>query len=128
MPKVKVFGNLNNRIMETTENMPKPTPGMGVTMTLFSDRKAGTVVCLVDEAYVIVQADNVVRTDKNGMSDSQSYEYSRDLNGSVYTFKRFKDGSWREVTMNSKSNRLVQVSGGMRAIFGVRKAYHDFGF
>jgi hypothetical protein len=41
---------------------------------------------------VTVQADNYQRTDKNGQSESQTYIYTPDLNGTKYALRLTKKG------------------------------------
>lgn len=70
------YGNLINRVMENTTSN-KPTVGMGATILGYSDRHAATVVSVSkDGKSVDIQRDTATRTDKNGMSECQDYEYS----------------------------------------------------
>ena len=82
---------------------PAPEIGMGATVCYAKDRHAATVTAI--ETFktgtrkgqvkaVTVQQDKATRTDKNGMSDSQSYEYERDENGRTWTFKVNKAGKF----------------------------------
>lgn len=76
--------------------------GDGVTVNLYSDSHAGTIVRRTKNTLHI-QRDLAIRTDNNGMSDCQEYRYERDPNGSIYKanwsekfgcfiFGGFKDG------------------------------------
>ncbi len=91
-----------------------PHKGMGCTEQLFTDRRAYTVVAVSASGKTCkVQADKFVRTDANGMSEDQTYDYAPDPNGAVVTLRLTKKG-WR--------------SGGRRFGMGYRRAYHDFSF
>ena len=53
-----------------------PYIGMPATLVYFSDREPGTVVDMSPSGKTIyVQEDNAIRTDNNGMSEIQEYEY-----------------------------------------------------
>jgi len=118
--------SLINHIYSRTEN-PTPVIGMGATILQWSDRTAGTVVA-IEKGIVSVQEDNAVRTDDNGMSDCQSYDYSSNPNGYVhhYRFNKRKD-KWDEVVVNPKSGRWIK-SGEQGIIFGRRNKYYDYSF
>lgn len=58
--------------------------GDGVTINAWSDCYACTVVRRTAKTLV-AQRDIAIRTDKNGMSDCQSYRYQRDEHGTLYT-------------------------------------------
>ena len=73
-----------------------------------------------------MQEDKAKRTDSNGMSESQEYEYSRNLNGSLSNW-RFDEGKgWRAVRYNEKRRLVLTGGGGLR--IGEREKYHDFSF
>lgn len=110
---VKAYGNLTNRIMENVKG--EVTVGMGVTMTLFSDRHAGTVI-KVTPYMVTVQRDKATRVDNKGISESQSYVYERNPNGEIVEFRKQKNGTYR----NNKQ--------GMGLVLGRRDEYYDFSF
>lgn len=63
---------------------------------------------------ITVQEDIATRTDSNGESESQRYEYSPNSNGRLYLFRRTRKG-WRT---KDKHGLLI----------GHRNAYHDFSF
>jgi hypothetical protein len=105
-----------NRIIENNYQSAEPEVGMGVTELCYSDRHAYTVIA-VDEKTITVQQDKSVRTDKNGMSDAQSYAYESNPSGRTYTLrKRKKDGHW---VATPKGNPNVFM-------IGHRDEYYDF--
>lgn len=94
----------------------KPTVGMGATMLMHSDRHAYTIVEVVSDKEVVVQQDNAVRTDKNGLSESQTYEYSPNPQGEKHTVTLRKHGGW------------VTKKGHQRWHIGERREYRDPSF
>lgn len=109
----KLYGSLNNRILEGQKGVT-PEVGMGVTLLMYSDRKAGTIIKTTRKTFTF-QIDKATRTDKNGMSESQSYTFEADPNGQTLVARQRKNGTWRTPT-----------SGGV--MLGYRDQYHDFSF
>lgn len=109
---------------------PEPVVGMGATILGWSDRHPATVVETFTAGkflYIVVQADNYKRVDKNGMSECQDYEFTPNLEGSKTTYRRGADGKWQGVYKNPESGRWIQSKGnGLR--IGERDKYHDFSF
>lgn len=114
-----MVGNVMNRLMERSK-MPAPVVGMGVTETRWSDRVAYTVVEIYNDKTVVVQEDTAKRTDLNGMSDAQDYEYTPNPKGRKVTLTLRSDGVWRE--------KGVKKRGASGWLFGVRRAYYDYSF
>jgi hypothetical protein len=104
-----------------------PTVGMGATVLQWTDRSAGTVIS-IEKNIASVQDDNYVRTDTNGMSDVQDYDFSPNLDGRVrnYRFNKRTD-RWDEVSINKKTGRWIK-NGSQSIIFGRRDHYYDFSF
>jgi len=121
-------GSLINHVY-SREKSPEPVVGMGATILGWSDRHAGTIVNVFDVRgvkHISVQRDISKRIDKNGMSDSQTYEYSPNTQGPVNTF-RFRNDRWEEVYFNTKTNRWNKFgSYGIR--IDVRDTHHDYSF
>jgi hypothetical protein len=112
-------------------NAPKVKVGDGATLLSWTDRHAGTVIEVLekkgDVAFIRVQMDNAKRIDGNGFSENQEYEYTPNLEGPIYVFKREKDGRWSECSKNTVTGRWNKRDGhGLRV--GVRESYHDFSF
>lgn len=109
-----MHGNLMNRIAERSRQ-PEPRVGLGATRTMYSDRKAGTVVHVTASGKTVTwQRDFARRVDSNGMSDSQEYVYERNPEGGKVKFRLTKRG-WRSPA-------------GDGLVVGVRDEYHDFTF
>lgn len=107
---------------------PEPTVGMGATLLHWTDRTAATVIGWDDSKQIItVQEDHARRTDTNGMSEQQVYEYTPDPNGCMRHFRRTDTGTWRSVRFNPDSKRWV-FAGGNGLRLGQRDHYHDFSF
>lgn len=121
-------GSLINHVMSRCAN-DEPEEGMGCTILGWTDRHPGTIIH-VDNArtktIMFVREDDAVRLDNNGMSETQSYEYTPNPNGRLYTFQRQKNGSWLEVRVG-ESGRYKRT-GGSRAVIGHREKYYDYSF
>ena len=99
--------------------------GDGATIAYFSDRTPCTIIEIEDQGrWIKVQEDNYVRIDKNGMSDCQDYEYSRNPNGRIHTFKRTRKNK------NVYTDNGVYTWGnyGSKLYFGYRERYYDYTF
>jgi hypothetical protein len=112
---------------------PEPEPGMGATILAWTDRYAATIIgSLVGPAtrgatIILVQVDRAIRTDKNGLSEDQTYTYEPNTNGTVYFFRKTKVGTWEEVAMNPRTGRYNK-NGGLGLRIGEREEYRDFSF
>jgi hypothetical protein len=92
-------------------------PGMGATYSIGSDRYACTIVAVsASKNRIVVRCDKAIRTDGNGMSESQSYRYERDPAGRETTWYRDSAGRYGN---KRRGGRLTP---------GVRAAYHDYSF
>jgi hypothetical protein len=99
----------------TTSNLPKV--GDGATIQYHSDRHAGTVIQVTQNGRrIVVQEDKATRTDSNGMSESQTYTFEPDPQGSTHIATLRKDGTYRL----SGGKTLVNV--------GVRSQFYDYFF
>jgi hypothetical protein len=111
-------GSLVNAIMEQSKQ-DQPVVGMGATRLMYSDRHPYTITKVsADGKTIEVQADTATRTDKNGMSDSQTYTYTANPNGSTDTVTLRKNGGW--VT---KGQGMVN---GQKWAIGYREEFYDF--
>jgi hypothetical protein len=93
--------------------------GQGATYGIGSDRYPHTVIEVVNETRVVVQADNYRRIDNNGFSEDQTYEYAPNPLACRIIVTRRKDGAWRKQGDNSGS--------GVFSFHG-RNAYQDPSF
>jgi hypothetical protein len=125
-------GSLINHLQSVaTRGQPTPAVGMGATVLGWTDRHAATIIDVFNVGktqYVTVQYDDSRRTDTNGMSESQTYEYTPNPYGIKETY-RFsgQTGQWQAVRKNTETGRWKKTSGyGLR--IGVREKYHDFSF
>jgi len=127
MPKIRLYGSLNSRLMESSIQ-PTPEVGMGATITMHTDRHACTIVSISENGKRIeTTRDKAFRLDLNPdgspqMSDSQSYRYETVLDGShgrsFWTLR--KDGGWVKEGESLK--------GGQRICLGFRDEHYDYSF
>ena len=121
---------MNHLYSRMTNGQPQPVVGMGATLLQWTDRDPATVVevkSLKSGALLIaVQEDKAQRTDNNGFSESQEYEYTPNPEAAKQWF-RFEEGKgWRSVRANEKGRFVLTGGGGLR--IGEREKYHDFSF
>jgi len=90
---------------------------MGVTWAAGSDRYPGTITEVsASGKRIVFQEDVAIRTDTNGMSESQQYTFQQDPNGEMHIATKRKDGVWR-------------ITGGKTPVtLGIRDKYYDFSF
>lgn len=132
------YGSINNLMMARSAT-PTPEVGMGATELLWSDRHPYTITAISPKGNeFVVQEDKAVRTDRNGMSDSQSYEYSPNPDGPK-RLVRFCPGdeTWRivedlpELLRLDVDNAIGKRRGrarGHTVLVGHRSRYHYYSF
>jgi hypothetical protein len=120
---------VNHMYARGTIGQPVPEVGMGATILMWTDRKAATIVdVLNDGKVVIVQPDRAIRVDNNGMSECQDYRFEPDPSAGKQRFK-FDGQRWRELYLSGSGRWCMSVKGdgnGLR--IGSRDHYHDFSF
>lgn len=72
----------------------QPEVGMGATEGVGSDRYPFTIIEVRSPTTIVVQRDNFTRTDKNGFSESQTYEYSPCPEATKVVVTKRKSGRW----------------------------------
>lgn len=117
---MRVYGNIMNRIEETIRPAV-PEIGMGATILMWSDRIACTIVEVnAKKTRIVIQHDNAIRTDKNGMSESQEYCYEPNADGVKIVATLRKNGTFVEQGESMKNGTIVRI--------GERRHYHDYSF
>lgn len=107
-------GSFVNQVMAQSKN-PTPVVGMGATHCAYSDRHPYTVIEVSKSGRVVtLQEDTAIRTDKNGMSESQTYEFTPNPKGAIRKASLRKNGQW------------VEVNGSDKFSLGHRSAYYDY--
>lgn len=110
-------GSLQNLLADQAPDEAAVEVGAGATIVSWTDRQACTVIEVSPSGHrVTAQYDTATRTDSNGMSDAQSYEFERNEQGATRVFSRRKNGDYR------------LVGGTARLLVGVRSHYHDYSF
>lgn len=108
------FGSLNNMLMANSKPAA-PKVGDGATILGWTDRHPATVVWVSPSGKTLhIQEDDAVRTDKNGMSECQSYLFTPNPKAPVQV-----------VRLTPKGWKIVK---GNRVLVGQRGKYHDFSF
>jgi hypothetical protein len=97
-----------------------PKIGMGVTMLGWTDRHAATIVEVKMKGLKVgIVQDIAIRTDNNGMSETQQYSYAPG-NGGVMYYTLRQNGKWVAEGQGFKN--------GSRIVIGFRDEYYDFSF
>jgi hypothetical protein len=112
-------GSLINHLMSGSKDST-PIVGTGCSILHWTDRTACTIIEVSENGKtVVVQEDNAVRTDKLGMTDSQSYEYTPNPNGVKHTYTLRRNGKWVAKGESIKGTRLM---------IGARQHFYDYSF
>jgi hypothetical protein len=129
------YGSLTNLAMSKNSNNDVPKTGDGATIIHYSDRTAATVIDVGtyrNATCIAIQEDHAIRTDNNGMSDCQSYEFKRNFEGAIHQVRWRKEAKNRkagwytfEIIPTEKGNRTAW---GNRVSFGFRERYFDYSF
>lgn len=121
---------ISNVIIESSIGV-KPEIGMGATLCWWTDREAATVTAIKEiggKLYIDVQEDFAVRTDENGMSDSQSYDYRPNPEGRKWTYRwNEKKLLWEGVSFSQETKRWKK-NGNPALSLGRRSKYYDYSF
>ena len=117
-------GSFFNHMMSAGQALPEV--GKGATKLYWTDREAYFVNSVSeDKKTCIIERPEVVRADKNGMSDDQAYEYKREEGAEQITLKfRYKKW-WIEYNCpheNKKKYSKINIA------FGFMREYYDFSF
>jgi hypothetical protein len=122
-------GSLINHIMANASVKDIVLGETGATLLSWSDRHAATVIDIFTKGkfeYIVVQEDTVKRVDANGISESQTYEFTRNADGSTKTF-RITDKGFESVYLDNDTNRWKKSSNGGLMI-GRREHFYDYSF
>ena len=112
---VRGYGSLSNAIGNQTKSRT-PEIGMGVTELCYSDRHPYTVVSILGERKIKVQADTAKRTDDNGFGEPQQYDYTPNNEAPILTLRLNKFGRWKEAGQPD----------GWTYLIGRREEFYDF--
>ena len=124
-------GSLVNYMYMSGTNRTQPEVGMGATICGWSDRHPATIQSIETirgKTYIGITGDTAVRTDDNGFSESQEYDYTSNPNAtqSYYRFDEKKQ-QWVGVIQNPTTGRW-KLNGNRGLIIGLREKYYDFSF
>lgn len=122
---MKALARLGSQVGSTTNYLfanardLRPQVGMGATVVMWSDRYAHTIVS-VRPKRIATQEDTAIRTDSNGLSESQDYHYTPNTGAPVKWWTLRKNGAW--VLVGDK------MGNGTRIAIGTRETYIDPSF
>ena len=111
--------SLVNEIM-INSNAPEIFVGMGATRLMFSDRYPFTVVEIINENTLVLQADDCERVDNLGMSDMQEWIFKQNIDNPTYIVTKRKNGCWVTKGQGMKNGQHWSI--------GKRSKYYDFSF
>lgn len=108
----------------SSNNPTPPVVGKGATELCWTDRHAWFVQEVSNDGKrVIIEGTDAIRTDDNGMSESQSYRYKP--NGNIREL-RFLWGAWRYKYQHNGMPKPKYHK--MNIVFGYMNEYYDFSF
>ena len=103
----KWYGSLNNRCDENKQFVKEIKVGVGVTEYGWSDRHPYEVTKVIDQKHFFIRPMNYKRTDSNGMSDCQDYEYSSNLEAKEIEIVR-RYNAWYRVERLTKDDKYAK--------------------
>lgn len=101
--------------MSQTEKKIEVQVGDGATYHIGSDRYPYTVVGILTTKRLKVRQDNARRTDNNGFSEIQTWEYSPNENGPEEVITLRKNGLWYRLGSPGKGSGFFTI--GKRAMY-----------
>ena len=119
----------NHLYSHMVKGQPEPEVGMGATLLSWTDRYAATIVKVwrmpkKGTIHLVVRQDHSIRTDNNGLSESQKYEFAPNPRGYGHTFRLGRSGRWEEIAYSEHTKRWHMIKGlGLR--IGEREEYRD---
>jgi hypothetical protein len=121
--------NLHSNIMHAAVvGAPKPVVGMGVTVLMWSDRHAGTIVEVVsDKEIVFTEDDTVADKTKDCQMGHQNWIHTPDPNGPRRVAKMGKDGRWY-VARETPTGRMSISKKCTPLAVGYKEHYYDWSF
>lgn len=124
----------NHLLAASTRGQPTPEIGMGATILSWTDRHAATIRSVEQyrgKLLVSVTRDRAIRTDSNGLSECQRYEYEPCSEAPREWFW-FDGATWREASIDESTGRrkfrIARKGSGYGLAIGYRKSYCDPSF
>ncbi|MFM6944975.1 MAG: hypothetical protein ACKOXV_06830 [Bacteroidota bacterium] len=111
--------SLINNIM-IASNAPEVSIGTGATKLMYTDRYPFTVIDVINENTLVLQADDYERVDNNGMSDCQEYVFTQNPTNPTYIVTKRKNGYWVTKGQGLKNGQHWSI--------GTRSRHFDFSF
>ena len=98
---MRFYGCLSNRLEEGKIFVKEIKVGDGVTEYCYSDRQPYEVIEVINQKHIFIRMMDYKRTDKNGMSDAQHYEYISNENNPKYELV-LRNNVWYKVNNINK--------------------------
>lgn len=122
-------GSLANHVWSGPQPI-EPEVDMGCTILKWTDRAAATILEVRKTKQgkikeIVIQEDTATRTDTNGMSESQTYDYTPNPQGTTHTARLLK-GGWKIFEGKDEDSGRNSYSAGI--LIGYRRAYRDYSF
>ena len=105
---MRIYGSINNRFDEGHKFCKEIKVGTGMTEYMWSDRHPYEVTRVIDQEHVFVRPMDHKRTDSNGMSECQDYEYISNPNYSEIEVM-VRRGKWYKVFSYNKEELMKKV-------------------
>lgn len=129
----KFYGSILNRLQENSTGAT-PVVGMGVTELCYTDRHPYEAIEVKDAKHIVVRELDYKRTDRNGMSEHQEYEYTSKPDGEIYHLV-LRNGRWRNYAWEdsyddecNRTRKLARKLGSNGWYVGKAERYYDFSF
>ena len=113
----KLYGSLQNRLQERSSSDIIPEVGMGATELCYSDRHAYEITKIIDARHILVRRLDYKRTDTNGISEIQEYEFTSNSSFPEETLFKTHKGKWKQ--------RIGSHGEGNVFLLGVKEEYRD---
>ena len=113
---MRLYGSLNNRLMEATATELTPTVGMGATIYLWSDRYAATVTKVSASGktiWLIEDSWDINAENREGLGGGYGSNFRPNPNGRTHKATLRANGTWK----TTGSHNGVTL--------GTRAAYRD---
>lgn len=124
------YGSIQNRLEEDRMFCDTIEVGTLATRYYYSDREPYEVIEVINQNHVVLRELDSKRTDDNGPSECQDYEYSSNPNNYTMEIKRRKNGGWNLICRYKDEYGKIHANAveKVHISFGKAERYYDFSF